>query len=310
MATVKFPKDISDTMKDCILSILWPREQIMEFFKNNGCTSGDIKDVIGYKEKQLNRSQMIDVVFNGLYSRNDSGLGQFRAMLKSLMEWEYFDPYYFKELRKLDETKARRLITQLRQLQEIRDARIKETKEQTEKKRSEAEKQKKSLVQIRDNFLSLFIQGKLTHQQRGYKLEEMLRDLAFLESLEVSEPFKVKGEQIDGSLKFDGEHYIIEAKWHDKQTASDALYHFAYKVEGKMYGRGLFISVNSFSPEAVTALRSGKVLKTILIDGGDLILVAEGHLSFSQMLDAKIKAAQTQGRIYIDPISYKDKMAM
>lgn len=79
------------------------------------------------------------------------------------------------------------------------------------------------------------------------------------------------GEQIDGSIKYDGEHYIIEAKWHDKWSASDSLYQFAAKVEGKMYGRGLFISVNGFSPDSVQALTTGKVLRTILVDGGDLV---------------------------------------
>jgi hypothetical protein len=308
MISTKFPKDISDTMKDCILAILWPREQIVEFFKNNGCVPNDIKEASRYKEIPLNRAQIIDVVFSSLYGRNDGGLGQFRAILKSLMDWEYFDPYYFKELKKLDEMKARRLISQLRQLQEIRDARIKENKQQADKHKTEIDKNKKSLAQIRDTFLSLFSQRTLTHQQRGYKLEEILRDIAVFECLDVSEPFKIKGEQIDGSLKFDGEHYIIEAKWHDKQTASDALYHFAHKIEGKLYGRGFFISVNCFSSEAILALRSGKALKTILIDGGDLTLVVEGHLTFSQMLDAKIKAAQTQGRIYVDPLTAKEKI--
>ena len=70
------------------------------------------------------------------------------------------------------------------------------------------------------------------------------------------------------SIKCDGEHYIIEAKWHDKWSASDSLYQFAAKVEGKMYGRGVFISVNGFSPDSVQALTTGKALRTILVDGG------------------------------------------
>ena len=64
--------------------------------------------------------------------------------------------------------------------------------------------------------------------------EEFLKKLFINESIEVTEPFKIVGEQIDGSIKYDGEHYIIEAKWHDKWSASDSLYQFAAKVEGKM----------------------------------------------------------------------------
>jgi hypothetical protein len=74
-----------------------------------------------------------------------------------------------------------------------------------------------------------------------------------------------------------------------------------------MYGRGLFISVNSFSNESVAALKMGKVLRTILLDGADLIYVLEGLTTLSKVLDAKVKAAQTEGRIYIDPLTLKDK---
>ncbi|NTW19610.1 MAG: hypothetical protein HGA42_08375, partial [Nostocales cyanobacterium W4_Combined_metabat2_030] len=80
------------------------------------------------------------------------------------------------------------------------------------------------------------------------------------------------------------------------------------KVEGKMYGRGIFISVNGFSDNVVESIVKGKALQTIFIDGGDLVLVLEGHLTFSQLIDIKVKAAQTRGEIYIDPLTDKPKM--
>ena len=43
-----------------------------------------------------------------------------------------------------------------------------------------------------------------------------------------------------------------------------------------MYGRGVFISVNGFSPDSVQALTTGKALWTILVDGGDLVPITEG----------------------------------
>jgi hypothetical protein len=61
----------------------------------------------------------------------------------------------------------------------------------------------------------------------------------------------VQGEQIDGAVKFEGEHYLLEAKWHDKSAANEPVYQFAGKVEGKMYGRGIFVSVHGFSNEVV-----------------------------------------------------------
>ena len=52
---------------------------------------------------------------------------------------------------------------------------------------------------------------------------------------------------------------------------------------------------------------SFELLKTIFVDGGDLILVLEGLLTLTQMLDCKIKAAQTRGLIYVDAITGKAK---
>lgn len=303
---IKFPKDIADAMRACILALFWPKTQIIDFFKNNNCTSRDLAIVKNYNEESMNRAQIIDLVFQSLHSRDDGGWGQFRAMLASLKEWNQFDPYYFKKLKKLDETEALRCINHLKQVQEIRDAKVKEERRQQEAARLVL-KQRVHLPDLNEEFIRLYNDSNITTQERGYKLEKLLQSLSEYEGLKVAEPFKIKGEQIDGSIKFDGENYIVEAKWHDAPTASDALYHFAYKIEGKMYGRGFFISINGFSRDSISALTAGKSIKTILIDGGDLSFVFGGNITFGDMLDSKIRAAQTQGYIYFDPISGKSK---
>jgi len=78
-------------------------------------------------------------------------------------------------------------------------------------------------------------------------------------------------------------------------------------VAGKLYGRGLFISVSGFSAEVVRSLIMGKEIQTLFVDGEDLILVIEGHLNFREMIDRKVKAAQTRGLIYVHPISGAEK---
>ncbi len=306
-----FPKDIKDCMKGCILSIFWPKKDIIDFFKNASCTS---KEVIMESEyKELPRAKIVDMVFANLEKRSDLGIGQFRAMLKQLTEWDYFDPYYFKKLNKLDEDEAKRNIIHLKQLQEIRDHKIKQERQ----RQDELERQRKdisvNIVELKDTFINLFSgkdkDGKeINSQRRGYLFEEFLRKLFLNAGIEVTEPFKIVGEQIDGSFKYDGEHYIFEAKWHDSWSASNSLYQFAAKVQGKMHGRGVFISINGFSPGSVQALTTGKAIQTILVDGGDLVPITEGMYTLKEMLDNKIKAAQTMGRIYVDAISLSDKI--
>lgn len=302
-----FPKDITDAMRSCILAIFWPKEQIIDFFRSNSCTERDLSCVKNHVVEKINRAQIVDLVFQSLRSRDDGGLGQFRAILFSLKNWSEFDPYFFKTLKKLDEAEAIRTIDHLKQVQEIRDANTKEIRRQQEAAKAERS-QKVSLESLEKTFIQLYTDKTISSQQRGYRLESLLQSLAEYEKLKVSEPFKIIGEQIDGSIKFDGENYLVEAKWHDSLTASNSLYHFAHKIEGKMYGRGFFISINGFSKESVAALTIGKSIKTILIDGGDLSFVFGGNVSFEDMLDTKVRAAQTQGYIYYDVLSLKSKV--
>lgn len=51
----------------------------------------------------------------------------------------------------------------------------------------------------------------------------------------------------------------------------------------------------------------GKEIQTLFIDGEDLILVLEGHLTLRDMIDRKVKAAQTKGLIYVHPLSGAEK---
>jgi len=299
---MSFPNDIKGCMKDCILSVLWPKQDIYTFLSDHGCTSADLKVIAQFKDEGMTRSKMIDVMFEHLSSLPTGGLGPFRSMLQSLLNWSRFDPYYFDNLKKLDRSKAQKCLDHLRQLQEIRDAKIVTDRQKRETADSAKQKPKISLSELRDEFLELH-SGKTTPSKRGYALESILGGLSKLAGLEMTEPFKENGEQIDGAVKYDGEHYLIEAKWQDKAASNEPVYQFVGKVEGKMYGRGLFVSINGFSDHVIKSVVTGKAIKTIFVDGEDLVLVLEGHLSFSQMLDRKVKAAQTKGLIYVHPIS-------
>lgn len=50
-------------------------------------------------------------------------------------------------------------------------------------------------------------------QRRGYEYERFLTELFAAYGLTPRAPFKLTGEQIDGSLKLHGETYLVEAKW-------------------------------------------------------------------------------------------------
>jgi hypothetical protein len=299
-----FPNDVKLAMRDCLLKIFWSKDDIVTFFRNNSCSAHDIKILGQYKE--VHRNQIVDQMFSYLDSKADEGIAQYRSMMKSLVEWNHFDPYYFDKIKKLNRIEAETALSHLRQLQEIRDAKIKEQRREREKKESDLQKSKTSLTEVKEKFLRL-LQGTDNIQKRGYELEKILQELAVMSSLEMTEPFRVNGEQIDGAIKYDGEHYIVEAKWQEKEAANEPVYQFAGKVEGKMYGRGIFVSVHGFSENVVKSLVQGKALRTIFVDGADLTVTLEGLIDFKDLIDKKVKAAQTKGLIYIDAITGKEK---
>ena len=295
-------------MRECILAIFWPKRDIFNFLSNCGCTKDDLKTIEKFEEDQtLTRAKMVDEVFFRLTKRLDNGLGQFRSLLNSLISWTQFDSYYFDKLKKLDQKKAEYNIAHLKQLVEIRDEKLKKQREVREKAESERQKPRDDFENLKKTFYNLFLNSE-TPAKRGYLFQNILLELARNACFETTEPFVVNGEQIDGAFKFDGEHYIVEAKWQDKEASNESVYQFAGKIEGKMYGRGLFFSVNGFSEPVIKSLVLGKAIKTIFVDGEDLTLVFENMIDFRKMIDNKVKAAQTKGLIYVHPISLKNKI--
>lgn len=134
-------------------------------------------------------------------------------------------------------------------------------------------------------------------QARGYELERLLNELFGLFDLDPKASFRIEGEQIDGAFVFENTDFLFEAKWQDKPVSAEPLDAFAKKVERKFDVRGLFLSINGFSPEGVQAHSSGrKVL--LLMDGGDLAAVLEGRIDLKSLLSRKRRHAAQTGEIY------------
>lgn len=305
-------KEVLDAIRECVLNIFWPKNDVLDFFQSCGCPASTLKRLKGQKH-DLARKEIINIVLNQLCQNHDNGIGPIRRIIHELKDWSTFNSIHFEIGGNLNIQRAKHSIANLKRLQESKDSQLREA----EKKRQESHHLSQHQLRIEHLKKKFYLLCKgqdengreINLQKRGYLFEAFLKDLAMLEGLTTTESFSfnIPGEQVDGAIKFDGEHYIVEAKWQEKVAASNSLYQFAYKVEGKMYGRGIFISINGFSSESVDALTKGKSLKSILIDGADLALVIEGLYTFSEMLDKKIKAAQTRGNIYVDVYNLKDK---
>jgi hypothetical protein len=59
-----FPSDIKQAMRECILKLLWPKDDIVAFFEGNSCTKADIKAVGVHKT--MHRYAIVDAMFEHL----------------------------------------------------------------------------------------------------------------------------------------------------------------------------------------------------------------------------------------------------
>lgn len=155
-----------------------------------------------------------------------------------------------------------------------------------------------------DALLATFFQldAMENRQAAGQALNSLLSDLFGHFDLHPTEAFRVVGEEIDGAFVFEGESYLVEAKWTKPQTQVQPLYAFDGKVERKShYTRGLFISINGYTEDALAAYEKGSP-RSVLIDGAHLFRVLSGAMSLADLI-AKVMRVYTQRGAPYTPVS-------
>jgi hypothetical protein len=176
---------------------------------------------------------------------------------------------------------------------------------ESERRRDEARKNqmattavREKLEELRDKYCVLISSADL--QARGYRLEEILRELFELFDLDPRASFRIAGEQIDGAFSFEGTDYLIEAKWQQALVGASDLDSLHGKLGRKLENTlGLFVSVNGYSQDGVDVCSSGGRKLIILMDGSDLMAVLEARIDLPQLLLRKRREAAQTGNIYL-----------
>lgn len=154
-----------------------------------------------------------------------------------------------------------------------------------------------ALAKLKEQLLAL---DKLDPQARGFAFERFLKDLFECHQLAPRSSFRLVGEQIDGSFELNGDVYLLEAKWHAKQTAQVDLLAFREKVESKSaWSRGLFVSNSGFTNDALTAFARGRATNIIGMTRQDLFFILSGEISLTDALSRKTRRAAETGEFYV-----------
>lgn len=156
---------------------------------------------------------------------------------------------------------------------------------------------KEVLVALQKKLVTL---NDMEPQPRGYAFEKFLNELFDEYDLKPKSPFRLVGEQIDGSFQFSSETYLLEARWQNEPVGVSDLLVFDGKVKGKAkWSRGLFVSYNGFSKDGLKAFRSGRSTNIIGFSAQDLYFVVEGKASLTEAIEIKARNAAETGKMFV-----------
>jgi hypothetical protein len=197
---------------------------------------------------------------------------------------------------------ARQAVAHLRRLTENYSDLVTEREKaaaEREARRAQAEAQRTftdEVEQLRRRFLTL--QEESNAQRRGKALEPLLTDLFLLFDMEPRLSYDLEREQIDGSLSFDTDDYIVEARWRAEAASRGDADIFATKVQRKgKNALGLFVSVAGLSKDALD--QYSEATPFMAMDGSDLYLVLDQRIRLDDLLKLKKRHANETGHCYL-----------
>ncbi len=159
------------------------------------------------------------------------------------------------------------------------------------------------LRQLLRRYDQLSIENELiSHQARGYCLEEIMNGLFELSGILVKASFtrNAGGEQIDGAFEFGGWYYLVECRWRSKKASKSDVDGLRGKLDlSGAQTMGLFISVNGWSQHVVNLLKQTPDKKVLLMNGDDIRAVLKKDISFGSLLQAKVEALNLQSEPFV-----------
>jgi hypothetical protein len=154
------------------------------------------------------------------------------------------------------------------------------------------------LAQLKEEFVRLAAEK--DRNKAGLALEQLLNRLFELFQLRPRQPFRVVGEQIDGSFEMDGQIYLLESKWEKDALPVADLFVFRSKIEGKStFTRGVLVALNGISTQARDAITRGKAPSFFVMDGHDLMMILSEAMSLPDFLRRRVRLLAEEGRVCV-----------
>jgi hypothetical protein len=171
---------------------------------------------------------------------------------------------------------------------------IAQQKGQTERQHRRSEE----LQELKDQFFQLAADQ--DRSRAGLALERLLNRLFGIFELQPRQPFRIVGEQIDGSFQLDGQIYLLESKWERHPLPEADLLVFRGKIEAKStFTRGVLIALNDVSAPARLAITIGKAPSFFVMNGHDLTMILGEVISLPDFLRKRVRLLAEEGRMFV-----------
>jgi hypothetical protein len=192
---------------------------------------------------------------------------------------------------------CRRIVARLQHGSPVPEAQTDSQYPQHEEQSSQ-QRRSRALGQLKEEFSQLAIES--DRAKAGLALEQLLNRLFEIFELQPRQPFRVVGEQIDGSFQLDGDVYLMESKWEQDPLPEAPLLVFRGKIEGKStFTRGVLIALNDVSKQARDAITRGKSPSFFVMNGHDLMMVLSEAISLTDFLRKRVRLLAEEGCVCV-----------
>jgi hypothetical protein len=254
----------------------------------------------------LTKRQMAPLILDAVDKRIDCE-GVIRNIIEVAANWSNFHLANDEFAARATVQKAREMLGTIKLMDE-REAKQREITRKQEVERMDKEREER-LSQQSELLLMMFEDlVKLTDaHRRGYLLQDLLNRLFDLHGIAVISSFtrNNRSEQIDGAIKLDGWHYLIECRWRKKLADIRELDGVTGQVgrSGKQT-MGFFISINGWSDNVPNLLKQNSEKSVILMDGYDLRCVLTRQIDLRDFISAKIEKLNLKSEPFLGATEY------
>jgi hypothetical protein len=173
-----------------------------------------------------------------------------------------------------------------------------DTGSQPKEQSSQQHRRSQALGQLKEDFFQFAAER--DRNRAGLALEKLLNRLFEIFELRPRQPFRVVGEQIDGSFELEGQIYLLESKWEKHALPEADLLVFRGKIEGKStFTRGVFIALNDISMPARDAITWGKAPSFFVMNGHDLTMILSEAISLTDFLRKRVRLLAEEGCVCV-----------